>query len=76
MKYFVEAGKLTGNKGGLSKFSGQEALLLSRQMRNIGLRDVHIYNAKTWEVLTEDDLETTLKKKKLRTPSMPVPVQP
>ena len=71
MKYFVEAGKLKSSKGGLSKFNGQEALLLSRQMRNSGLRDIHIYNAKTWEVLTEDDLETTLKK-----PVMPVPLQP
>ena len=42
MKYFVEAGKLKSAKGGLSKFNGQEALFLSRQMRNNGLHDVHI----------------------------------
>ena len=63
MKYFVEAGKLKGARGGLSKFSGQEALILSRQMQKIGVLDVHIYNAKTWKVLTEDDLKTILRKK-------------
>jgi hypothetical protein len=76
MKYFVEAGKLKSAKGGLSKFNDQEALFLSRQMRNNGLRDVHIYNAKTWEVLTEDDLEATLKIKEGHTPVMPAPLQP
>ena len=63
MKYFVELRKRKSAKGGLSKFNGQEALFLSPNAEQRPAR-IQIYNAKTWEVLTEDDLEATLKKEK------------
>jgi hypothetical protein len=57
VKYFVEAGRLGGSGGGLSKLNAAEAISVARQLQEHGVSDIHIVEAKHGAPVTEADLE-------------------
>jgi hypothetical protein len=63
MRFLIEAGKVTGAAGGLSKMTAWEALIVARELRTHGIEDIRIYNVKTGTPATETELEELLPKR-------------
>lgn len=63
MRFLVEVGKPRGAGGGLSKLRAEDALIVFRELRERGLKNVHVVDAKTGEAVEEADLEKIARKK-------------
>jgi hypothetical protein len=55
--FFVEVGEPKGASGGLSKLRAQEALIVARCLRQNGVQDLRIYDARSGASLTENQLK-------------------
>jgi hypothetical protein len=68
VRFFVDVWKPKGARGGLSQLSAGEALIVARQLRLAGIKDVHIYNVKSGVRLTEAEIESVLSKQHSKSP--------
>jgi hypothetical protein len=62
MRVYVEVGRLRSAKGWLSKLQAEEALIVTRQLRSQGVRDIRIYDADSFAGVTEAELERFISK--------------
>ena len=60
MRFLIQVAKVTSAGGGLSQMSAQEALIVARELRLHGIKDVQIYNVETFRPTTEGELEEFL----------------